>query len=259
MMHIDHALLTISSMDNFVHATTGKLPSDSKATRHLVRVEPIDTYWKVTHTVLMSDHIAQLVFDRIRLLATVQLSDSLTRCLADPDSRGKASALYKQGAHWIFRQGGTFKLQALTKKRKSKTITLSPTGDTMLRFYYTLNIHEAPNSQSVHPTFLDLYMTPVAKTEESIDSLWISHQHVTFLFQMTVSDRHSVKFRGLDAVFSRLPAKAKREVCIVFVKPTEDGSQNRFKEQSIDISQYADADKVTQFEHFPQYICWLDI
>src|SRR6266481_2784858 len=55
-------------------------------------------------------------------------------------------------------------------------------------------------------------MTPLIKTEPSIDALFISSGYTTYLFQMTVSDHHSIEFQGLDAVVSKLPARAGKDI-----------------------------------------------
>jgi len=52
--------------------------------------------------------------------------------------------------------------------------------------YYSLAILEKSGSQKVHADFLDLYMTPISKTEPCINALFISLAYTTLLFQMTV-------------------------------------------------------------------------
>ena len=71
-------------------------------------------------------------------------------------------------------------------------------------------------------------MTPVMKKESSIDSLFISSEYTILLFQMAVSDRHPIKFRGLNEVVSKLPAKAAKEIHIVFIMPAQDVSGDTF-------------------------------
>jgi hypothetical protein len=48
--------------------------------------------------------------------------------------------------------------------------------------YYSLAIREELGSQKVHADCLNLYMTPISKSEPSIDALFISSAYTTFLF-----------------------------------------------------------------------------
>jgi hypothetical protein len=142
-------------------------------------------------------------------------------------------------------------------------ISATPVGKDDKSRYYSLDLRETSGAQKVHPDFLDLYMTPISKTECSIDALFISSAHTTFLFQMMVSRRHPINFRGLDEVVRNLLAKAQKDIHFVFIIPAQGSLGEQFKgiqsTQSIDIPQNADKDKVAKFKGFPQYVCWLDI
>ncbi|KIM82692.1 hypothetical protein PILCRDRAFT_88384 [Piloderma croceum F 1598] len=103
--------------------------------------------------------------------------------------------------------------------------------------------------------FLGLYMVPIAESEPSIDALFISSAYTTLLFQMTVSDRHPVSFQGVDKIVNNLPAKARKDICIVFVIPARGSSGEAFRGiqsiQPIDTPQLADNSKVKEFTGFP--------
>jgi hypothetical protein len=267
---VDDALLNIGSMDNFIRTTVGQLPFNSSTSHTLVRVETDDPAWRVVRTELLSNHIAGLVFERIRLVTAARLSETLVQYLADPDARSKAGILFEHAAHFVIRKAITLNmipLSAGTRRKlnmgKEVDVTIPAVGNNQKSRYYSLDIQECPGSQKVHPDFLSLYMTPVIKTEPSIDALFISSGYITYLFQMTVSDRHPIKFRGLDAVVSKLPARAGKDIRIVFIIPARDASGGAFQgirsTQPIDSPQGADLAKVERFENFPQFVCRLDL
>ena len=217
---VHHALGDVKSMDNFIHATTGQLPFAPNTSRRLVRVEPIDDRWLKTRTELLSDRIAELVFKRIRMVAMARLSETLVQYLADPDAHSKASILFEHAAHFTIRRGLTLTMAPLSSDSKTAVaIPIPAVGDNAKSRYYVLNIRKESGSQQVHANFLDLYMTPMSKSEPSIDALFISPTYTTFLFQMTVSERHPISFQGLDKVVSNLPAKAQKDIRFVFIIP----------------------------------------
>jgi hypothetical protein len=267
---VGDALLSIESMDNFIRATVAQLPYYSSTTRTLVRVEPDDPAWRVVRTELLSNHITGLVFERIRLVTAAWLSETLVQYLADPDARSKAGILFEHAAHFAIHKATTLSMIRLSAGTRRKLdmgqkvdVTIPAVGNNEKSRYFSLDIRESPGSQHVHQNSLDLYMTPVIKTEASIDALFISSRYTTYLFQMTVSDHHSIKFRGLDAVVSKLPARARKDICIVFITPARDAWGGAFQgirsTQPIDSPQGADDAKVEQFEKFPQFVCRLDL
>jgi hypothetical protein len=96
---IDHALNEIKSMDDFIRATTGKLPFNPDTSHCLVRVEPIDGGWLKTRTELLSNRIAEQVFQRIRVVTKARLSETLAEYLADPGTHADAGVLFEHAAH----------------------------------------------------------------------------------------------------------------------------------------------------------------
>jgi hypothetical protein len=232
-------------------------------------VEPIDNKWEKTHTELLSEYVAELVLDRIRLRSKVQLSETLVDYLADPDARGKGGTLFEHAAHSVIRKGCKLMMTLLSPQSGKEEVVgvfVPAVQDHDKSRYFSLAIREESGSQNVHPNFLDLYMTPTSKNEPSIDALFISNEYITFLFQMTVSNHHPVKFQGLDRVVSQLPARAQKEIRIVFITPTKPrvalGREFRGIQstQAIAIPQgAADPGKVAKFNLFPQYVCQLDI
>jgi len=262
---INGALSDIKSMDNFICATSEQLPFDTNTCHCLVRVEPTDSRWLKTRTELLSDCIAELVFDRICMVTMARLSETLVQYLADPDAHSKAAILFEHAAHFALRKGLTLTMTSLSDSKTKVRMSVPRVGKNENSRYYSLAIREEPGSQKVHADFLNLYMTPISKTEPSIDALFISSAYTTFLFQMTVSDRHSISFRGLNKVVSNLPAKARKNICIVFVIPARDASGKKFRgirsTQCIDTPQLVAKDKVKfeEFKGFSQYVCPLDI
>ncbi|KIL55326.1 hypothetical protein M378DRAFT_56130, partial [Amanita muscaria Koide BX008] len=217
---IKNALDSITFLDDFAHTITGRLPFNPKTSHHLVRVEPVDTEWLMTRTEIKSNHIAELIFERIRILTKARFLEKLMEYLNDPTAHSPAGALFEQAAHYSIRKGLTLTIAPLPS---GTTLDVSIPGITVEKNeksrYYSLSIREKSGSRNVHPDFLDLYMTPKSKIEPSIDALFISSKCITYLFQMTVSPRHPINFRGLDTVFKHLPATAQKDVRFVFIIP----------------------------------------
>jgi hypothetical protein len=265
---IDEAVDDIESFATFVQATKGGLPFDSKASHRLIRVEPTTgSNWRKAHRELMSNYVAERVSEHVLMITQAQLSEKLAKYLANPDTHVVAGVLFEHAAHFSIRKGLKLTMTALPSGPGLLEIDITGTRQAAANLknrYYSLDIREKSGSHDVHPDFLDLYMTPISKNEPSIDALFISStQKATFLFQMTVSRSHPVKFRGLDKVFNNLPANARKKIYIVFVIPAKGSLGEEFQgiqsHQSIDAPQNADAGRVSLFEGFPQYVCKLDI
>ena len=261
---IKTALDSISSADNFAHAIMGQLPFNPNTSHRLVRVEPVDTKWFMTRREIKSNYVAELVFERIRILTKARFPDKLMEYLADPNTHGPAGVLFEQAAHYSIRKGLEL---AITPLPSGTTLDVSISGIPVEKNeksrYHSLSIWEKSGSQNVHPSFLDLYMTPKSKIEPSIDALFISSKNITYLFQMTVCPRHPINFRGLDTVFNQLPAKAQEDVRIVFIIPANGPSREEYEGirtvQNIDHPWDANVDRVKKFKQLPQYVCQLDM
>ena len=72
-----------------IHATKGGLYYDSNASHCLIRVEPTGADWLTTHGEIMSNHIAERVFERILKITQAQFSEKLTNHLANISQQGK--------------------------------------------------------------------------------------------------------------------------------------------------------------------------
>ena len=218
-------------LERFAQAIVGQVPfNPNNTSQHLVRVEPIDNEWYLTRTELKSNYIAELVFERFRILAQAQVPQKLLEYLADPMTHGLAGTLFEQAAHYSIRQGLTLVMGPLPSgETLNVEIPCIPVGKNEKSRYYSLSIREKPGSRQVHPDFLDLYMTPKSKSEPSIDALFISSENVTYLFQMTVSSSHPINFQGFDAVFKQLPAAAQRDVRFVFIVPAKGSRRGQYQ------------------------------
>ncbi len=251
---VTRALNKIKSIDDLLRA----------ASHLLVRVEPADNEWLTTRTELMSDYIAELVFERIRTVLKARFSEKLMEDLAYPDTHSIAGSLFKHAAHFSIRKGLTLSMTPLPSGTKLD-VYIPGTPVTVAKEksrYYSLSIREKPRSQNVHADFLNLYMTPISKSQPSVDAVFISPEYITFLFQMTVSPHHPIDFRGLDTVINKLPAKAQKDIRIVFITPAQVPLGEEFKGiqtvQSIVHPHNADTEKIKKFEGLPQYVCQLD-
>ncbi|KAF8349752.1 hypothetical protein F5887DRAFT_398287 [Amanita rubescens] len=166
------------------------------------------------HAELMSNYIAEPVFERIRIVMQAQLSKKLTEYLDDPDTHDIASSLFEHAAHFSIRKCLTLSMTRLPSGPKLDIyIPGAPVAKEKSR-YYSSSMREKPGSQNVHA---DFHMALILKSEPSVHALFISPEYITFLFQMTVSPRHPINFRGLDMVINKLPAKAKKDIRIVFI------------------------------------------
>ena len=95
------ALDSLTFLDDFARAISGRLPFNPNTSHHLVRVEPIDTKWLRTRTEMKSNYIAELTSERILKLATARFSDKLMGYLANPDTRAPAGILFHSQGPYI--------------------------------------------------------------------------------------------------------------------------------------------------------------
>ena len=190
------------------------------------------------------------------------LSETLVQYLADPDAHSKAGILFKHAVHFAICKGLTLTLTSLSDSKMEVCISVPHVGKNEKSCYYSLAIQEKSGSHKVHADFLSLYMTSISKTKPSINALFISSAYITLLFQMMVPDCHSISFRGLEMVVSNLPAKAWKDICIMFVIPTQDRLGKTLQgiqlTQPIDTPQILDKVKVKEFTGFLQSVCQLD-
>ena len=134
---IQDALGEIKSMGDFIQATKNQLPFESNTSHRLVRVEPMDDSWFVTRTELLSERIAELVFERIRIVTKARLSETLLDQLADPYSHGKAGCLFEHAAHFVIHQGLTLAIAPLSSDSKTEDSIPVPTvGDNEKSRYF---------------------------------------------------------------------------------------------------------------------------
>jgi hypothetical protein len=117
--------------------------------------------------------------------------------------------------------------------------------------------------KKVHADFLNLCMTPISKTEPSIDALFISSAYTTtLLVQMTVSDCILSVFEASTRLSSVTFQQKRGEISRLLYRPeTHRGrrSEGIQSTQRIDTPQLADKVKVEDFTGFSQYVCRLDI
>ena len=258
---IDDAINDIESFDQFVIAMKN---FDSNTSHRLIRVEPTVDDWRTMRRELMNNNIIERVFKRILEITQAQVSEQLLNYLANPDTHTMAGNLFEHAAHFFIRKGLRLSMTPLSSGQHLQ-IDVPPAEKQESR-YYSLSIRNGPRSQSVHPAFHNLYMTPILKIEPSIDALFVAsapNLNATFLFQMIVSDHHPISFWGLDKVFKSLPGGSQEQIYFVFVIPAFGRSGEEFRgirsRQSIDTPQDADPGKVKRFEEIPQYVCKLDM
>jgi len=86
MRIIKSAIDNIENIEDFAKSASGPMPFKTKASHALVR-KPTDDKWDDQITNLLSDYVADLVFDRIHLHNTLKIRDSIDFLLRKPDAR----------------------------------------------------------------------------------------------------------------------------------------------------------------------------
>jgi hypothetical protein len=76
-------------------------------------MEPTDDKWNKRITNLLSDHVADLVFDRIALHQTLSIRDSIDSLLRNPNTRSWGGKLFERAIHRAFRKGIEFDPEAM--------------------------------------------------------------------------------------------------------------------------------------------------
>jgi hypothetical protein len=157
-------------------------------------------------------------------------------------AKGTAGWVFEMRIHPILQEGGSFICSPLDSaapgrpsplrirlKKGEKTFTSAEGLGQLVR--------TKANAQSVNTALYDIYLQPDKCNFTSADSLAIckapnGHIKIVF-FQITVSQNHAVKAKGLDNVLEHLPADAKKvSPVIVFIVPKSE--LTRFKRQKID-------------------------
>lgn len=230
---IESALNSITSIDNFFRSTTGILPFADKASNKLVRIEPVEeTNYRKAYPAILSGFIARRVFDRMLQYRLIKASDSIMNLLSDTAQRGYGGTLFEQAVHYKFRSGFQLRPQPLTENATGLEIDILKFDNEAEGYFRTLDVRAGPNSRAVHQKYLNRYLIPISKTQESVDAVWIS-KTMTVFFQMTVKRYHGTKLRGVIEALNQLPAHARTNICIVFVVPKNDIGVKGFQSQKI--------------------------
>jgi hypothetical protein len=87
--------MTLKTLTIFAKSASGPMPFKTKASHALVRMEPTDDKWDDQITDLLSDHVADLVFDRIDLHNTLKIRDSIDFLLRNPNARSWGGKLFE--------------------------------------------------------------------------------------------------------------------------------------------------------------------
>ena len=216
MEFIKSAIDNIENIEDFAKSTSGPMPFKTKVSHALVRIEPMDDKWDKQITNLLSDYVADLVFDN-----TLKIRNSIDSLLRNPSSRSWGGKLFKRAVHYTFRKGFEFEPEAMDDDVPSLLVQIKKAESEAEGYFHTLSVRGDKGSQRVGKEFLNQYLIPLSSTAETIDSVVIL-ENVTVLFQMTVSPSHSLNLKGITELTNELPALAKKRICIVFVVPDHD-------------------------------------
>ena len=228
------AIDNIENIEDFAKSTSGPMPFKTKAGHALVRMEPTDDKWDKKITNLLSNYVADLVFDRIDLHNTLKIRDSIDFLLRNPNARSWGGKLFERAVHRAFRKGFEFEPEAMDDDAPPLRIQIKEFESEAGGYFHTLSVRAKPGSQWVSEEFLNQYLIPLSSTAETIDSVDIL-EDVTVLFQMTVSPSHSLNLKGITELTNELPAMAKKRICIVFVVPDHETTRKPYKRQNIAI------------------------
>ncbi len=231
-------------------------PSHSKPSDHaLVRMEPANDTWTNQATELLSNYVADLLFDRIDLHNTLKIRDSIDSLLRNPNARAWGGKLFERAVHRAFRKGIEFDTVAMDDEAPSLRMQIKKAERKAGGYFQTLSIRAEKGSQRVGDKFLNQYLIPLSSTAETIDAACIC-EDVTVLFQMTVSPSHSLNLKGITELIDELPASAKKRICIVFVVPDHETCRKPYKRQTIVIPSgvnKAVSDPVVAYKQYVYY------
>ena len=76
-------------------------------------MEPTDDKWDKQIMNLLSNYVADLVFDRIDLHNTLKIRDSIDSLLCNPSSRSWGGKLFERAVHHAFCKGFEFEPEAM--------------------------------------------------------------------------------------------------------------------------------------------------
>jgi hypothetical protein len=229
---IKSAIDNIDNISDFAKSASGPMPFKTKASHTLVRMEPTDDKWDKHITNLLSNYVADLVFDRIDLHNTLKIRDSIDSLLRNPSSRSWGGKLFERAVHRAFRKGFEFEPEAMDDDAPSLLVQIKKAESEAEGYFHTLSVRAGKGSQDVDTGVLNQYFIPLSSTAETIDSVVILKK-VTVLFQMTVSPSHSLNLKGITELTNELPAMVKKRICIVFVVPDHDTTRKPYKRQNI--------------------------
>jgi len=230
---INSAINNIEDWNNFAKSTSGLLPYKAKESHALIWMEPTDDKWDKQITKLLSNHVADLMFDRIDLHNTLKIHDSIDSLLCNPKARFCSGKLFKRAVHCRFHKGFEFEAEAMDDDAPSLLVKIKKAKSEAGGYFHTLSVWSAKGSQRVGKEFLNQYLIPLSSTTKTIDSIDIL-KNITVLFQITVSPSHKLDLKGITELTNKLPAFVKKRICIVFV--VYETTRKPYKCQSIVIS-----------------------
>jgi hypothetical protein len=122
MRIIMSAIDNIENIEDFAKSASGPMPFKTKASHALVRMEPTDDKWDEQITNLLSDYVADLVFDKIHLHNTLKIPDSIDFLLRKPDACSWGGKLFERAVHRAFRNGFEFEPEAMDNNYKAPSL-----------------------------------------------------------------------------------------------------------------------------------------
>ena len=207
---------------------------------------------------ILSEYVANLVDERIKLHQSMTIRSAIDRLLRTPQAREWAGNLFEKAIHRRFRSGITFHPEAMDGNSLPLEIKVNLIRSEVDGYFHTLSVRKEARSRKATINFFNQYLIPFSSTAETIDSVYIS-KNVTVLFQVTVSASHNLNLKGITELTDELPFEVKKRICIVFVLPDHDMTLKPYKCQTIIVPTGTTEDIVAKVLGYPQYVYYANL
>ena len=138
--------------------------------------------------------------------------------------RSAAGWFFESYVHDRFRQGGTFRADAIPIKEPGTLFdftikkSISPAPNYFKSAEDLAKIVRDKHGKGIDPKQLQQYFLPYSRNQASIDSLVFTDAHTLVMFQITLATEHEIKVDGITELLRALPTTI-RNIYIVFVIP----------------------------------------
>ena len=217
-----------------------------------VNPDPEDSSFTTHSTTFVSDHIAERVFECLKNVKDARLAETIFEGFRDPKRCAHAGQLFEMAAHRTFQHDFEIRASLLSTDATTKMNDLIIKIKGEPSHFFSLDVRASKGSRNVDPVYLNRYLIPWSKINNSMDAMWISKDTTVFL-QMTKQLYHGMHFEGIWVLYKELPYNATKNVCLLFVIPG-DVSMVSFHRQKINFPIGTNEEDRRLVESFPQYV-----